>query len=94
MKGCERGAFFRGSPCGGVASKSDYNSGNCLLIYQGCQRDCTQPLNRDIWIADNKLETFLTNTGGYSHVQQKHTWKGKDCQAALVICLFVIGRSY
>ena len=34
-------------------------------------------------MADNKLEHFLSSTGGRSYIQQEHTWKGKGCQAAL-----------
>jgi hypothetical protein len=34
-------------------------------------------------MADNKLEHFLSSTGGYSYVQQEHTWKGKGYQVAL-----------
>ena len=57
--------------------------GDLNCAHPGCQWDYAQPLNRDLGLADNKIETFLTNTGGHSHVQQKHTWKGTDCQAAL-----------
>ena len=34
-------------------------------------------------MADNKLEHFLSSTAGYFYAQQEHTWKGKECQAAL-----------
>jgi len=57
--------------------------GDLNSAHLGCRWDYAQPLNRDIKIADNKLETLLTNTGGHSHIQQRHTWRGKECQAAL-----------
>jgi len=34
-------------------------------------------------MAVNTLVHFLSSTGGCSYAQQKHTWKGKGCQAAL-----------
>ena len=42
-----------------------------------------QPLNKDLRTADNKLEHFLNSTGGHFYAQQEHTWKGKECRAAL-----------
>jgi len=42
-----------------------------------------QPLNTDLGMADNKLEHFLNSTGGHSYAQQEHTWRGKECRAAL-----------
>jgi len=44
---------------------------------------CRGTMHKDIGTADNKLEHFLSSTGGHSHTQQEHTWKGKGCQAAL-----------
>jgi len=40
---------------------------NCA--HPGCHWDYAQPLNRDLGIADNKIETFLTNTGGLMEIQ-------------------------
>ena len=34
-------------------------------------------------MADNKLEHFLSSTGGHSYAQQDRMWKGEKCQAAL-----------
>jgi len=45
--------------------------------------DYAQPLNKDLGTADNKLEHFLNGTSGHFYAQQEHTWKGKECQAAL-----------
>ena len=57
--------------------------GDLNCAYPVCRWDYTQPLNRDLGMADNKLEHFLSSTGGHSYAQQEHTWKGKGCQAAL-----------
>jgi len=54
---------------------------NCA--HPGCRWEYAQPLNKDIGTADNKLEHFLKNTSGCFHAQQEHTWKGKECRAAL-----------
>jgi len=42
-----------------------------------------QLLNKEIGTAENKLQHFLSSTGGHFHIQQEHTWEGKACQAAL-----------
>lgn len=57
--------------------------GDLNCAHSGCWWDYAQPLNRNLGIADNKFETFLNNIGGHSHRKQEHTWRGKDCQAAL-----------
>jgi len=57
--------------------------GDLNCAHPGCRWDYAQPLNKDIGTADNKLEHFLSSTGGHSYAQQEHTWKGKGCQAAL-----------
>ena len=63
--------------------------GDLNCAHSGCRWGYTQPLNKFIvrfpYIgeADNKLDTFLTDTGEYSHVRKYYTWKGKSCQAAL-----------
>ena len=57
--------------------------GDLNCTHPGCRWDYAQPLNKDIGTADNKLEHFLSSTGGHSHVQQEHTWKGKGCKAVL-----------
>ena len=57
--------------------------GDLNCAHPGCRWDYAQPLNRDLGMADNKLEHFLNSTGGHSYAQQEHTWKGKGCQAAL-----------
>jgi len=57
--------------------------GDLNCAHSGCQWDYAQPLNRDLGMTDNKLEHFLSSTGGHSYAQQEHTWKGKGCQAAL-----------
>jgi len=57
--------------------------GNLNCAHLGCRWDYVQPLNKDIEMADNKLEHLLSSTRGHSYVQQEHTWKGKGCQAAL-----------
>ena len=57
--------------------------GDLNCAHPGCRWDYALPLNKDIGMADNKLEHFLSSTGGCSYVQQEHTWKGKGCQAAL-----------
>jgi len=54
---------------------------NCAHL--GCRWDYAQPLNKDLGTADNKLEHFLNSTGGHFYAQQEHTWKGKECRAAL-----------
>jgi len=51
--------------------------GDLNCAHPGCQWDYAQPLNRDLGMADNKLEHFLSSTGGHSYAQQEHTWKGK-----------------
>jgi len=57
--------------------------GDLNCAHPGCRWEYAQPLNRDIGTADNKLEHFLENTNGCFHTQQEHTWKGKECRAAL-----------
>jgi len=57
--------------------------GDLNSAHPSCRWDYAQPLNKYIVVADNKLDHFLSNTGGNSYVQQEHTWKGKGCQAAL-----------
>jgi len=57
--------------------------GDLNCAHAGCRWDYAQPLNKDIGTADNKLEHFLKNTSGCFHAQQEHTWKGKECRAAL-----------
>jgi len=57
--------------------------GDLNCAHPGCRWDYAQPLNKDLGMADNKLEHFLNSTGGHSYPQQEHTWKGKGCQAAL-----------
>jgi len=57
--------------------------GDLNFAHPGCQWDYAQPLNKDIGMADNKLEHFLSSTRGHSYAQQEHTWKGKGCQVAL-----------
>ena len=57
--------------------------GDLNCAHPGCRWDYAQPLNRDLGTADNKLEHFLSSTGGHSYAQQEHTWRGKGCQAAL-----------
>jgi len=57
--------------------------GDLNSAHLGCRWDYALPLNKDIGTADNKLEHFLSSTGGHSHTQQEHTWKGKACQVAL-----------
>jgi len=57
--------------------------GDLNSAHQGCWWDYAQPLNEDVGMADNILEHFFSSTGGHSHVQQEHKWKGKGCQAAL-----------
>jgi len=54
---------------------------NCA--HPGSRWDHAQPLNRDLGMADNKFEHFLSSTGGCSYTQQENTWKGKRCRAAL-----------
>ena len=54
--------------------------GDLNCAHPGCRWDYAQPLNKDIGMADNKLEHFLNSTGGHSSY---NTWKGKGCQAAL-----------
>jgi len=61
-----------------VIMQGDLNS-----AHPGCRWDYAQPLIKDIGMADNKLDHFLSSTGGHSYVQQEHTCKGKGCQAAL-----------
>jgi len=57
--------------------------GDLNCAHPGCQWDYAQPLNKDLGTADNKLEHFLKNTSGHFYAQQEHTWKGKECRAAL-----------
>jgi len=57
--------------------------GDLNCAHPGCRWDYAQPLNKDIGMADNKLEHFLNSTGGHSYAQHEHTWKGKGCRAAL-----------
>jgi len=57
--------------------------GNLNCAHPGCRWDYTQPLNKDLGMADNKLQHFLDSTEGHSYAQQEHTWKGKGCKAAL-----------
>ena len=57
--------------------------GDLNSAHPGCRWDYAQLFNKDIGMADNKLEHFLSSTGGHSYVQQEHTWNGKWCQAAL-----------
>jgi len=57
--------------------------GDLNCAHPGCRWDYAQPLNKDIGTADNKLEHFLNNMSGHSYTQQEHTWKGKECRAAL-----------
>jgi len=57
--------------------------GDLNCAHPGCRWNYAQPLNKDIGTADNKLERFLKNTSGHSYTQQEHTWKGKECRAAL-----------
>ena len=57
--------------------------GDLNSAHPGCRWNYAQPLNKNTGMADNKLEHFLSSTGGHSYVQQEHTWKGKGCQAAL-----------
>jgi len=68
--------------------------GDLNSAHPGGRWDYAQPLNKDIGIADNKLEHFLSSTGGHSYVQQEHTWKGKGCQAALDHVITHITRIY
>jgi len=58
--------------------------GDLNCTHPGCRWDYAQPpLKKDIGTADNKLEHFLSSTGGHSHIQQEHTWKGKGCKTVL-----------
>ena len=57
--------------------------GDLNCAHPGCRWDYAQPLNKDLGMADNKLEHFLNSTGGHSYAQQEHTWRGKECRAAL-----------
>jgi len=58
--------------------------GDLNSAHPGCRWDYAQPLNdKIIRTADNKMEHFLSSTGGHSHTQQENTWKGKGCRAAL-----------
>ena len=57
--------------------------GDLNCAHPGCRWDYAQPLNRDLGMADNKLQHFLDSTEGHCYAQQEHTWKGKGCQAAL-----------
>jgi len=57
--------------------------GDLNCAHPGCRWDYAQPLNKDLGMADNKLEHFLSSTGGHSYAQQEHMWKGKGCQVAL-----------
>jgi len=57
--------------------------GDLNCTHPGYQWDYAQPLNKDLGTADNKLEHFLKNTSGHFYAQQEHTWKDKECQAAL-----------
>jgi len=57
--------------------------GDLNCAHPGCRWDYAQPLNKDLGMADNKLEHFLNSTGGHPYAQQEHTWKGKGCQAEL-----------
>ena len=41
---------------------------NCAHL--GCRWDYAQPLNKDLGMADNKLEHFLNSTGGHFYEQQ------------------------
>jgi len=57
--------------------------GDLNCAHPGCRWDYAQPLNKDLGTADNKLEHFLKSTSGHFYAQQEHTWKGKECRAAL-----------
>ena len=57
--------------------------GDLNCAHMGCRWDYAQPLNKDLGTADNKLEHFLESTSGHFYAQQEHTWKGKECRAAL-----------
>jgi len=47
--------------------------GDLNCAHSGCQWDYAQPLDKDLGMADNKLEHFLNSTGGHSYAQQEHT---------------------
>jgi len=57
--------------------------GDLNCAHPGCRWDYAQPLNMDVGMADNELEHFLNSTGGHSYAHQEHTWRGKECRAAL-----------
>ena len=57
--------------------------GDLNSAHPGGRWDYAQPLNKDIGTADKKLEHFIKSTNGNFYTQREHTWKGKDCRAAL-----------
>jgi len=57
--------------------------GDLNCAHPGCRWDYAQPLNKDLGTADNKQENLLRNTSGHFYAQQEHTWKVKECRAAL-----------
>ena len=57
--------------------------GDLNSAHPGARWDYAQPLNKDIGTADKKLEHFIKTTNGNFYAQQEHTWKGKECRAAL-----------
>ena len=54
--------------------------GDLNSAHPGGRWDYAQPLNKDIGMADKKLDQFIKSTNGNFYAQQEHTWKGKNAE--------------